>query len=113
MVRASQLQPHTRFSNTEYRGTPSLSPGIEWTAPFQVVGGSTLEVTVAQFWSSLGEGSLAVDVLFHGVECTPAALTLDGASGVQRFFARWHSCSLKLLNSMYVLANAISTLACQ
>ena len=88
MVRASQLQPHTRFSNTEYRGTPSLSPGIEWTAPFQVVGGSTLEVTVAQFWSSLAEGSLAVEVLFHGVECTPAALTLDGAAGVQRLFVR-------------------------
>lgn len=85
MVRAAQLQPQTRFSDTESRHTASLSPGAEWVSSFQVVGGTTLEVTIAQFWSSLGDSSLDVEVLFHGIECRPEAVLIDGAAGISRF----------------------------
>lgn len=38
MIRASQLQPQTRFSSTEFRSAGHLSAGGEWNAFFQVVG---------------------------------------------------------------------------
>lgn len=34
----------------------------------QVAHGATLEITLAQFWSSLGPGRLRVEVVFHGIE---------------------------------------------
>lgn len=49
-------------------------------------GGATLEVTLAQFWSSAGESSLAVEVLFHGVRCSPDSILLDGSQGIRKFF---------------------------
>lgn len=42
-----------------------------------VVGGATLELTVAQFWSSLGAASVEVELSFHGVQ-------LDGFLGGRR-----------------------------
>jgi len=55
----------------------------------QVVGSSTMEVTLAQFWSSLGASSVDVEVSFHGVECSPASLHLDGSAGVVKFYLRY------------------------
>ena len=51
-----------------------------------MVGGTTLELTLAQFWSSLGPSSLAADVAFHGVtlEGGTGAVVLDGADGTSR-----------------------------
>lgn len=88
MIRASQLRPHTRYSDTEARHTATLCPGAEWVTPFKIIGGSTLEVTVAQFWSSAGSSSLEIEILFHGVVCEPSSLLLDGSSGISKFFVR-------------------------
>ena len=57
---------------------------------------ATLELTLAQFWSSLGDSSLAASVSFHGVSVDGATgageagvgLTLDGAAGTRRFVVR-------------------------
>ncbi len=71
MVRATCLQPHTRYSDTEYRSYASLSDGDEHHAAFAVAGGSTMELTIAQFWSSFGTNKLNVDLTFHGCTVAP------------------------------------------
>ncbi|CAL8469996.1 g9538 [Coccomyxa elongata] len=78
MVRASQLLPHTRFSDTEARATLSLAANAEERLSFATVAGATVEVTLAQFWSSLGPGRLRAEVVFHGLEARREVF-LDGS----------------------------------
>lgn len=87
MIRAAQLLPHTRYSDTETRTAASLAGGSEMSVPFKVVGSATVEITIAQFWSSLGDSGLDVEVAFYGVEA-PEAVLLDGPSGVTKFHIR-------------------------
>ena len=83
MVRATQLLPHTRHSDTEARGTPALGAGQEAALRFSLVPGGTIEVTLCQFWSSLGQGHLDVSLAFHGVEvrCQGGGALLEGSHG--------------------------------
>lgn len=46
----------------------------------QVVGDCTLELTLSQFWSSLGSSSLEVELAFHGLGVEPAAGGRGGGS---------------------------------
>ena len=46
-----------------------------------MVGGATMEVTTAQFWSQLGEASLEQEIEFHGVTANPSAAFIDGSAG--------------------------------
>jgi hypothetical protein len=39
----------------------------------QVAGDTTLELTLSQFWSSLGDSSVEVELSFHGLDAQPAA----------------------------------------
>ena len=71
MVRATSLEPHTRYSDTEYRSFVRLTHGMEHRASFAVVPGSSLEITIAQFWSSFGKNKISTDLTFHGVSITP------------------------------------------
>ena len=74
----------------------SLSAGSEFVWSLPVVPGCTLELTLAQFWSSLGSSSLTAAVCFHGVTVDGASgagepgvgLTLDGSAGTRRFVVR-------------------------
>ncbi len=50
----------------------------EHTLHIRVLQSSTLEITLAQFWSSLGEGRVSVDIHFHGIELQQNVL-LDGS----------------------------------
>ncbi|GAB4814120.1 hypothetical protein N2152v2_001166 [Parachlorella kessleri] len=89
LLRATQLLPHTRFSDSEHRSMVQLSAFGDHVSSFAVRAGGTLEVTLAQFWSSLGSATLDVDISFHGVEVQPAAgLSLDGAGGSLKVYAR-------------------------
>ena len=89
MLRATQLQPHTRYSDTEWRTYAALSGHAQQTHRFKVVAATCLEVTLSQFWSSLGPGELTVEVAFHGVQLTNAAsLAIDGAAGNCKVTAR-------------------------
>lgn len=84
MLRATALVPHTRYSDSEHRSFVQLAPYAEHTTSFTVTPGTTLEVTVAQFWSSLGEATLETELHFHGVHAAPAngsALLIDGGAG--------------------------------
>jgi hypothetical protein len=65
----------------------TLAPGAEHTAAMAVIGGSTLELTLAQFWSSGGASSLAAELAFHGV-----GLEVGHGPG-PRALAPWRCCS--------------------
>lgn len=51
LLRATQLLPHTRYTDTEHHSAVQLSGYGECSCSFGVRGGGTLEVTIAQFWS--------------------------------------------------------------
>ena len=40
-----------------------------------------MEITLAQFWSSLGVSLLDAELEFHGTVAEPGGITLDGAAG--------------------------------
>lgn len=71
MVRATSLEPHTRYSDTEYRSFVRLTHGMEHRACFPVIPGSSLEITMSQFWSSFGKNKISTDLTFHGVNVMP------------------------------------------
>ncbi|KAK9809052.1 hypothetical protein WJX72_008467 [[Myrmecia] bisecta] len=89
MVRATQLLPHTRYSDSEARSFVSLAAHAEYTLNFKVVAAATLEITLGQLWSSLGDATLDVQLSFHGLQTEPAgAAFLDGAAGVTKVAVR-------------------------
>ena len=47
----------------------------------KVAAGGTLEVTLSQFWSSLGDAALEAELEFHGLAAEPGAISLDGSAG--------------------------------
>lgn len=74
-----------------------LAPGSHTQMNFPVAGGATLELTLAQFWSSRGPASLSLEVAFHGLALGGAGSTgnggaagiaVDGAAGLQRVMVR-------------------------
>jgi hypothetical protein len=46
-----------------------------------VVGDATLELTLSQFWSSLGSSSIEVEVSFFGLSVEPVAAVAGGGGG--------------------------------
>ena len=52
--------------------------------------GETLEVCLAQFWSSLGASSLQVRLQFRGALPSPSQVCLRAAAGPQRLDVRCH-----------------------
>ena len=66
LLRATQLQPHLK--KNESTKTLTLSPNSTFVWNIGLVPGSTLEITLAQFWSSLGQSHLSsISVSFHGL----------------------------------------------
>jgi tripeptidyl-peptidase-2 len=59
----------------------------EWKKIFSVVPGMTMEVCLAQFWSSLGSSNVTFELKFHGIVCsvsgtaTGSDLIAAGATG--------------------------------
>lgn len=94
---ASQILPSTSMRHTETSGRVSLgiptdasAPPIQWVTSVPVTGGVTLEVTLAQWWASLGDTQVHLHVEFYGLSPstggvgpntgTTAPLLLDGRS---------------------------------
>ena len=91
MVRATMIRPQTRYGDSEHRAFVQLLPHGENTATFAVAQGTTLEITIAQFWSSLGTAFLEMELTFHGVEISASngtGLVLDGSGGPVKIIAR-------------------------
>lgn len=78
MLRATQILPHTRYSDTEARAYCSLGAHARHVMSFKLTPAATLEITLSQFWSSLGEGSLEVEVAFHGVAVVQGSGVIAG-----------------------------------
>jgi tripeptidyl-peptidase-2 len=82
MVRATALLPHTRYSDSEFRTfTSQLPPQGESTSTFAVTSNTTLEITIAQFWSSLGDSTLDIELIFHGIDIKTNSGSGNGSSG--------------------------------
>jgi len=91
MVRATALVPHTRYSDTEYRSFVRINNGVEQDACFSVIPGSTLELTISQFWSSFGKNNVSVDLTFHGVSVEapkPWSFAVDGSAWPVKLMAQ-------------------------
>lgn len=81
MARLTQLLPATRYSHTETRSYLQCAAHDVHTLTLAVVPGTALEVTLAQFWSSMGGGALHARVNFYGVESSPnVVVALDAVS---------------------------------
>jgi tripeptidyl-peptidase-2 len=88
MLRLTSHAPHERYTDTEARTYTALGVGDEGHLTARVAGGSTLEVTVAQFWSSAGAGPLSVEVAFHGLTASPSAVSVPAAGDAVRVTVR-------------------------
>lgn len=81
MARLMQVLPATRYSHTEKRSYLQCAAHDVHTLSMAVAPGTALEVTLAQFWSSMGGGDMHAQVSFFGVECSPSnVLVLDAVS---------------------------------
>jgi tripeptidyl-peptidase-2 len=85
MLHATQLLPQRALNTTDCvaRATLALADAGAAGAPAElvktmaVVGGVTLELALAQFWSALGDADVSVDVAFFGLVAEPSAVCLD------------------------------------
>ena len=94
MLRATQILPHTRYSDTEARTYVSLGAHARHVMSFKLTSAATLEITLSQFWSSLGEGNLNVEVAFHGVAVTQGSGIVAGPSRSAKVQIRYALCNI-------------------
>ena len=50
-----------------------------------------MELTIAQFWSSLGESSIDIDISYHGIQVAPSSILLDGNAKIKKVLLRCDS----------------------
>ncbi|CAG9460207.1 unnamed protein product [Pedinophyceae sp. YPF-701] len=82
MLRATHLMPQQRYSDTEARSFVSLEPHSQHALHLPLSGGTTMEITMSQFWTALGRSKLRCSVDFHAITCPPQ-VHIDGAVGVR------------------------------
>lgn len=83
-IQALQLLPRAAETEHKYEQYILLRPGDQVVRSFPVVGGRTLELAVAQYWSSLGEGDFDFQLSFHGLRPDDDAVEIDGSALVTR-----------------------------
>jgi len=84
VVHALQLLPQRLSSSTEIRRYLTLQTESEEVIRFAVTGGSTLEVCLASFWSTLTPMPMQVTMSFRGVQPSDATVLLEAGAGVAR-----------------------------
>lgn len=67
LLHALFLKPHVAFRDTDLKKYFYVEPDQKQQFTMSVQGGVVLELALAQFWSSLGEGAVHVSVDFEGV----------------------------------------------
>eukprot|EP01090_Pellita_catalonica_P021398 TRINITY_DN7997_c0_g1_i1.p1 TRINITY_DN7997_c0_g1~~TRINITY_DN7997_c0_g1_i1.p1 ORF type:complete len:1175 (-),score=236.91 TRINITY_DN7997_c0_g1_i1:46-3237(-) len=78
LIHTVQLRPQVKFETTETHKYYWLSAGSPTQHALRVYGGLTVEICVAQYWSSLGDSEIDVTVEFFGLQlCTAGS---DGSS---------------------------------
>lgn len=83
-VHALQLVPGVVFDQTEFKQYLTMTPGGHEVHSFPVVAGRTLEVCLAQYWSSLGASEYDISLTFHGVVPDDFDTSLDGSEVATR-----------------------------
>ena len=78
VVQAQQLLPGRSNTESNFESYVGLEPKEESVQGFPVAGGRTMELTLAQYWSSLGKGTFEVELVFHGLEPASEVLHVDG-----------------------------------
>ncbi len=66
-VQAVEKVAGTSYRDHESKHALSLEPGVEKTFSFAVTAGQTVEMCLAQYWSSLGTSELRYRFSFHGL----------------------------------------------
>jgi len=72
------------YNTAEKQVYMTLKPGETKFVALPVVEEKTIELTLAQYWSSLGDSTIDIDVSFHGVTPTPGSLTWEGGDPIHR-----------------------------
>ncbi|MDA1194094.1 MAG: S8 family serine peptidase [Planctomycetota bacterium] len=80
VVQAVQLLPGQTPKENEYEQYIRLDPNESSVHSFKVQGGRTLELVLAQYWSSLGSGVFEAELAFHGIQPSSELISLDGAA---------------------------------
>lgn len=71
-----QVVPHKSLRHTEKEQYLRMLPGGCGTVTMPVLADVTLELVIAQFWSSLGDTAVAVDLCFKGMDVSPSPVRL-------------------------------------
>ncbi len=79
-----QHMPRQSFDNIEVRKFFSIAPRQERVETFEVEGGRTLELCLAQYWSSLGDSEIEILLTFHAIRPNNESTFLDGADLMTR-----------------------------
>lgn len=84
-----QIEPQRRLSAVEHAFIAAANQGEPIEKRVDVRGGLTLEVCIAQFWSSRAAFDVDVELEFHGISVAPVVggrdeLTLVGGEGIAR-----------------------------
>lgn len=77
-VHLVQLNGADTFEDHEFNDTLRLAPAERWETTMPVLAERTLEVCLAQYWSSPGESQLDVEVEFRGLHVSEEELLLAG-----------------------------------
>ena len=71
--------PGQSFSESGTREYITMRDNDTQVQSFEVTGGRTIELAIAQFWSSLGKTELTVNATFHGIKPDSHSLHIDAA----------------------------------
>lgn len=83
-VHTVQVADGETFEKHQFQEYVTLRPGESTTKSFAVEPGLTLELCLAQYWSSLGEGPLESEVRFRGLRPDQREIVLSEADATQR-----------------------------
>jgi tripeptidyl-peptidase-2 len=79
IVHTMQAVSGRSYRSTENRRYVSMRGGEENVHVLPVLAGRTLEICLAQYWSSLGASELECELTFHGIVPDDSSLTLSAA----------------------------------
>lgn len=84
MVQAVQKHDGLTFRDRQSEGMVTIPAGGRTSRSFAVTGGKTLELCIAQFWSSLGETRLRSTLRFQSLGVREEPILLTAGQGPQR-----------------------------
>ncbi|DBA02238.1 TPA: hypothetical protein N0F65_007648 [Lagenidium giganteum] len=87
-LHALQFEPFVRQRESEFCKNMVLRPGDDASCSFNVVGGLTLELCLAQYWNALGDAHVTFQVRFHGIVPDQQRVLVAGGETSHRVVVR-------------------------